>query len=86
MKKVLMLETAPGADEDKNGQNMGVKMYAQGEAYTLSDMLADLFIAQGFAKPYSIPEALGLLPEKKNLGAATENKMIKPKRARKAKS
>lgn len=83
MKKIVMLQTAPGADTDKNGQNLGVKYYGEGEVYLLGADLALSFIAQGLAKEYSIPKALGLHPGEKNLGAAPENKMQKTVRKKK---
>lgn len=84
--KIKMLKSTLGADDDKNGVNMGAQLYRAGQSYDVGANLAKNFKAMGVcenegqtekapaAEPAPAPKPKRT---KKNLGAAPENKAAK---------
>lgn len=58
MKKVTMIVTKKGSQD-----GVTVQTFENGESYTISDYLADVFIHEGWAEPYEEKPEI-LTPEK----------------------
>jgi hypothetical protein len=76
-KKILMLETALGADADPDGRTHGVKLYEKGQVHEVCHRLAKDFMSMNAAELVEAEPAPEEKPQprsKKRLGAAPENK------------